>query len=78
VYPFITRAVALLGIDAVEASSATRQHVWERLGDVAPRVDFSALVDREIGLERLDDALATIKRGGTRGRILVRPALARD
>jgi putative YhdH/YhfP family quinone oxidoreductase len=78
VYPFITRAVALLGIDAVEAPSATRQHVWERLGDVAPRVDFSALVDREIGLERLDDALATIKRGGTRGRILVRPAFARD
>ena len=73
VYPFITRAVALLGIDAVEASRATRERVWERLGDVAPHVDFAALTDRDIALEDLDDALETIRRGATRGRILVHP-----
>lgn len=71
VYPFITRGVALLGIDAVEATSATRSRVWAALGEVAPRVDFSALVDREIGLDDLDEALDDVRRGATRGRIVV-------
>lgn len=73
IYPFITRAVSLLGIDSVEATIATRQLVWSALGDVAPSVDFAPLVDREVTLEDLPEALETIRHSETRGRILVNP-----
>lgn len=73
VYPFITRAVNLLGIDAVEATRSTRERVWSALGDMAENVDFAPLVDREIQLERLPDAFESIRKGTTRGRILVDP-----
>lgn len=72
VYPFITRANALIGIDAVEATPATRERVWSALGEIAPLVDFSTFVDREIPLDDLGVALADIRDGATRGRILVR------
>jgi putative YhdH/YhfP family quinone oxidoreductase len=73
VYPFITRSVALLGIDSVEASEATRARVWTALGAIAPRIDFEALLDREVQLEELNTAITDIREGKTRGRILVNP-----
>jgi len=72
VYPFITRAVALIGIDAVEATPATRERVWQALGAIAHLVDFSKFVDREIPLDDLGGALEDIRGGATRGRVLVR------
>ena len=72
IYPFITRGVALLGVDAPDATAATRQRVWRALADVAPVVDFDALVDREVTLEELPEALRAVRAGATRGRILVR------
>ncbi|MHB8379712.1 MAG: YhdH/YhfP family quinone oxidoreductase [Acidimicrobiales bacterium] len=71
VYPFITRAVALVGIDAVDASPATRGRVWRALDDVAAHVDFTSFVDRVIGLHELPQALDDVTSGATRGRILV-------
>ncbi|HUY16350.1 MAG TPA: acryloyl-CoA reductase [Acidimicrobiales bacterium] len=71
VYPFITRAVALVGIEAVDASNVTRQRVWRALGDVAPHVDFTSFVDRVIGLHALPQALDDVRAGTTRGRIVV-------
>jgi len=73
VYPFITRAVALLGIDAVETSPVTRTNVWRELGEVAAHVDFTGLIDSTISLAGLDEALETIRSGKTRGRIVVDP-----
>jgi acrylyl-CoA reductase (NADPH) len=73
VYPFITRAVALLGIDVVEMDAPARARSWLALGDVAARLDLDSLVDREVALEGVADALDVIRRGATRGRILVRP-----
>jgi acrylyl-CoA reductase (NADPH) len=73
VYPFITRSVALLGIDSVEAPRHTRERVWSALGEVAPRIDFESLVDREVGLEELPSAFEDVRQGRTRGRILVNP-----
>ncbi len=73
VYPFITRSVALLGIDSVDATTATRQRVWGALGAIAERIDFESLVDREVRLEELTSAFADVNRGNTRGRILVNP-----
>jgi acrylyl-CoA reductase (NADPH) len=74
VYPFITRSVALIGIDAVEATTETRSSVWQALGEIAHLVDFSTFVDREISLDGLEEAIADIRAGTTRGRILVRLA----
>jgi acrylyl-CoA reductase (NADPH) len=74
VYPFITRGVALIGIDAVEATTETRKSVWRALGEIAHLVDFSAFVDREISLDELEEAIDDIRGGTTRGRILVRLA----
>lgn len=71
VYPFITRGVSLLGIDAVEATKTTRDRVWAALGETAPLVNYAALTDREVGLDALPDALDDLRRGATRGRILV-------
>ena len=51
---------------------ATRARVWSALGEVAARVDFEALVDREVTLEELASALEqSCERAQTRGRILV-------
>lgn len=70
-YPFITRSVALLGIDAVDATTATRERVWIALGEVAPFVDYPSFVDRVITLEGLPEALESIRISATRGRILI-------
>ena len=71
VYPFITRANALVGIDAVEATGDTRDRVWRALGEIAASVDFSTLVDRVLSLENVSEGLDAIRHGATRGRILV-------
>jgi putative YhdH/YhfP family quinone oxidoreductase len=74
VYPFITRSVALLGIDAVEASTTTRTHTWKRFANARSRIDVEALVDSTISLDGVADALEVIREGKTRGRILVQVA----
>jgi acrylyl-CoA reductase (NADPH) len=73
VYPFITRSVALLGIDSVEATTTTRARVWSALGALAASVDFESLIDREVDLDDLPSALSEILAGKTRGRVLVTP-----
>jgi hypothetical protein len=65
--------VALLGIDSVEATTETRTRVWAAIGDIASRVDFEALSEREVQLEELASALDVVRNGKTRGRILVNP-----
>jgi putative YhdH/YhfP family quinone oxidoreductase len=75
VFPFITRAVALLGIDAVDASAPTRDGVWKALADTAQHIDVEPLIERTIGLDQIAVALRDIRAGNTRGRILVDPML---
>lgn len=73
VYPFITRNVALLGVDCVEATGETRSRVWSALGDLAPRIDFAALIDHVVQLDGVPESLELIRHGRTRGRIIVDP-----
>ena len=73
VYPFITRGVALLGIDSVEASWTTRKRVWEALGAAADALDFDAFIDHTTTLENLPVALQSVREGTLRGRVLVDP-----
>jgi len=72
VYPFITRNVALLGIDAVETPPERRLDIWNRLCDLMVP-DDRRLIDRIVALDDLPDALADLRHGRSRGRILVRP-----
>jgi acrylyl-CoA reductase (NADPH) len=74
VYPFITRAVALIGIDSVRTPAPRRRAVWGRLATELRPPDPDALVAREVGLSGLPAALEDNLAAKVRGRILVRPA----
>jgi putative YhdH/YhfP family quinone oxidoreductase len=70
VYPFITRAVSLIGIDSVESTSERRALVWEQIARSARDEDV-ALVERVVGLEGVVDGIAAVGASATRGRWLV-------
>ncbi len=72
IYPFITRNVAMLGIDAVETPTNQRLAIWKDLAGLLSPTDLR-LIETTIGLEGIDHGLATIKAGNTRGRWLVEP-----
>ncbi|HXX91775.1 MAG TPA: acryloyl-CoA reductase [Acidimicrobiales bacterium] len=74
VYPFITRNVALLGVDSVRTPEARRRAVWARLGGEMRPADLGALVAREVDLAGLGAALDDILAARVRGRVLVRPS----
>lgn len=73
VYPFITRAVGLLGVDVVEMPPTQRARTWHALAETASRFDVETLLDHEVDLSGVAHALELIRTGATRGRILVRP-----
>ena len=71
VMPFILRGVKLLGIDSAMCPAAKRRQVWQRLaGDLKPA--GLREIAREIGLEGLPDAFATLVGGRARGRFVVK------
>ncbi len=71
VLPFILRGIKLLGIDSVMCPASRRQEVWGRVAaDLKP--SGLHLVAREIGLDQLPAAFATLLKGGARGRFVVR------
>jgi putative YhdH/YhfP family quinone oxidoreductase len=72
VYPFITRAVSLVGIDAVEAPTTRREQVWDEIAR-AWREDDERLVERELTLDQIGEGVDAIGHGATRGRWLVNP-----
>lgn len=72
VFPFILRAVALLGVDSVSCPPAPRREVWERLaGDLRP-AGLDDHITHEITLDELDTALTAILDGQITGRTVVR------
>jgi acrylyl-CoA reductase (NADPH) len=72
VFPFILRAVALLGIDSVQFPIDRRRAVWARLaGDLRPPA-LDALATEEVPLSDVPAALERVLAGGARGRTLVR------
>ena len=73
VYPFITRAVSLVGIDAVLAPQTQRVEVWELVRDVCRTLDLEPFVDQTVRLEGVPTALAQLASGTVRGRVLVQP-----
>jgi NADPH2:quinone reductase len=71
VLPFILRGVKLLGIDSAMCPAARRRDVWRRLGSDLKPPHLAALT-REIGLDQLHDAFATLLKGVARGRLVVK------
>jgi len=71
VLPFILRGVKLLGIDSVMCPPPKRQEVWRRLATDLKPAGLRAIA-REIGLDELPAAFATLLNGEARGRFVVR------
>ncbi|WP_301108560.1 acryloyl-CoA reductase [Sporosarcina sp.] len=72
VFPFILRAVNLLGIDSVYCPMDVRKKVWDRLATDLKLPDLEQLVQKEISLEELPDALPVLLKGEARGRTIVK------
>ncbi len=70
VFPFILRAVSLLGIDSVQCPDQLRRQVWEKLGSTW-KIDLEVLAT-EVGLEQLEIPLQAILKGELKGRVLVK------
>jgi NADPH:quinone reductase-like Zn-dependent oxidoreductase len=72
VFPFILRGVNLLGIDSENCPMELRRKIWERLAsDCKPR-HLLDLIGHEAPLEELPQALATVLKGGVRGRTVIK------
>ncbi|HVA04508.1 MAG TPA: acryloyl-CoA reductase [Acidimicrobiales bacterium] len=72
VYAFITRGVALLGVDSVQTPLERRRTVWGRLATDLRPAHLDDLVAGEVGLDGVAGALADILASQVRGRLLVR------
>src|SRR5688572_7198949 len=71
VIPFILRGVSLIGIDSVTCPMNIRLDVWRRLATDMKPPNLSAMV-REIRLDGLPEAFATLANGQARGRFVVK------
>jgi len=71
VYPFILRAVSLLGIDAAECAMEMRKRVWLKLAGKwkLPGLESMAVT---ITLEELDQYIEKILHGRVSGRVILR------
>jgi acrylyl-CoA reductase (NADPH) len=72
VFPFILRAINLLGIESVNCPMDLRRQLWHRLAtDFKPRHLLTAIA-HEVPLEELPRALASVLKGETRGRAIIK------
>jgi NADPH2:quinone reductase len=71
VLPFILRGVKLLGIDSVQCRAEQRAEVWRRLATDLKSAHTGEIA-REITLEDLPDAFATLLEGRAKGRFVVK------
>ena len=70
VMPFILRGVSLIGIDSVSCPMEIRTEVWRRLATEMKPNNLAAIA-KEISLDGLPDAFATLLAGKARGRFVV-------
>jgi putative YhdH/YhfP family quinone oxidoreductase len=70
VYPFILRAVSLIGIDSVQCPRDIREELWQRLASKWKPVHLDQMA-RECSLSGLEEEISTILKGGITGRVVV-------
>jgi len=71
VFPFILRAVNLLGIDSVFCPMGLRRELWHRLASDLKPTKLNS-ISREVTLDELPQVTASLLSGGVRGRTIVR------
>src|SRR6266487_3787762 len=72
VFPFILRAVNVLGIESVNCPMELRRQLWHLLAnDYKPR-HLLDMIGHEVPMEELPNALATILKGGARGHTIIK------
>lgn len=74
VFPFILRAVSLLGVDSTQTPLSERAVTWDRMATELRPPDLETFVAGEAGLDELDGVLGELLAGQVRGRYLVRPS----
>jgi acrylyl-CoA reductase (NADPH) len=72
VFPFILRAVNLLGIESVNCPMELRRQLWHRLASDFKPGHLLDMIGHEAPLEELPQALDTILKGRTRGRAIIK------
>jgi acrylyl-CoA reductase (NADPH) len=72
VFPFILRAVSLLGVDSVNTPSDVRLAVWDRLANDLRPNGLDESITREIALDDVDKFLDDVLAGKGVGRTVVR------
>jgi acrylyl-CoA reductase (NADPH) len=72
VFPFILRGVNLLGIDSAYCPMELRRQIWQHLASDYKPKSLLTTIAHEVPLDELPQALATILKGGVRGRTIVR------
>jgi acrylyl-CoA reductase (NADPH) len=72
VFPFILRAVKLLGIDSVYCPMEIRKPLWNRMATDLKPDNLLEEIRKEITLEELPEALPVILKGQARGRMIVK------
>jgi acrylyl-CoA reductase (NADPH) len=72
VFPFILRGVNLLGIDSVNCPMELRKVIWNRMATDFKPEGLLAIIKNEVSLSNLPQALATILKGESRGRTVVK------
>ncbi len=73
VYPFIVRSVALLGVDSSMTPIEERREVWSHVAQDFPAERAESMVEREVPLGGIADALGDLAAARVRGRVLVEP-----
>lgn len=73
VYPFILRGVALVGIDSAECPPPVRTALWAKMASAWKPAPLETIVARTVTIDQLEEPIATILKGGIRGRVLVTP-----
>ena len=72
VFPFILRAINLLGIESVNCPMELRSNLWRRLASNYKPRHLLDRIGHEVPFEELPQALATILKGDTRGRTIIK------
>ena len=72
VFPFILRGVNLLGIESAYCPMELRRQLWEHLASDYKPKHLLDTIGHEVPLDQLPQALATIIKGGVRGRTIIR------
>ena len=72
VFPFILRAVSVLGIDSVACPMELRLNLWERIAAELKPHNLDSIIAREASLDQLPEVTSAILKGQIRGRALIK------